>query len=650
MTTIFEDAGFEVPRAAVAAPRSGAKRSIFEEAGFELPTKASEPAEASPAAAMPPGAARAVTVPGGGTSYVDASGKFIEPPANPPTDKFVDRARDVSGFGPPIAEAFNSSREMAGEGLSDILHGRPATGIGKAFWGGAGMLSSPFTGGINALVEQPASKIGGGELASRAGAAAGLVGPGLLGGKAAAAAMPSNRAINQLVEAIGPENVPAAVNRLRANDRLSLMDVAPTVRQLTMGRAIEPGPAQREIAAAAEARGAGTRGAVGEAYSELGPPPQALDVLDKIKDRAREAGRKEIQPVLEKAGPVDVSPVIQAIDDELKPGMQAFAKSGLPLSTRQQELARLRQQLVTENGEMRIDPQRLHEVQSANGTNAYQFSKSPDAAQRQAGAGLRDVNEKLVDAIDAASGGTYRPARAKFAEAKDVHEAFDRGLMLQRTRQGEAGITEDSPQAWMRWAAKATPDQMDAARLGALSAIHMKIGSVRNAARAGMDIPEVEFTRDKLGVLFGKDKADKMLQQLRDERDIAATNTDLFKGPQTAARLKGEEALAVRKIGADHSNPFWYAAPVAGELAANALGQPFGLAAAGVLGLKAASTVARYGWQKTGQMNDLARNAAFARGAVASGPAREQLINRLVSHPKVVRALKKSGNQLTATP
>jgi hypothetical protein len=636
--SIFESAGFKVPKAAPAAAEPPG-RSIFEAAGFKLPT-AMPSAPTAPPANLPPGAADTVTVPGGVPSYVDKAGKFLDQPGqNPRQDAFVERARNVTPVGEAITNAFHSSRDVAGQGLRDIGAGKSATGVGETFWGGAGMLASPLTGAVNALISEPASKIGGSEFGERAGLLASLAGPGSGSAKVAQRSLPSNKAVNALVDAIGPENVPAAVERLRGNNRLAPMDVAPTVRQLTQGLAVQPGMAQNVIAEATKARGAGARGAVGEAYNELGPPPQALQVLDQIKARAKEAGREEIQPALDKAGPVDVSPVIRAIDAELKPGMQEFAKSGLPLSTRQQELARLRQQLTTENGETLVDPKRLHEVQYQNGNAAYQFSKSPDAAQRRAGAGLRDINEKLVDAIDAASGGAYRPARAKFAEAKDVHEAFDRGLMLQRARQGEAGITEDSPEAWTRWAAKATPDQLDAARLGALSAIQMKIGSVRNAARAGMDIPEVEFTRDKLGILFGKDKAAKMLQQLRDERDIATTNTKLFGNSETAARLKGEEALAVPKVGG--GNPLQYVAPVAAELLGQSAGFPF-VGLAGTTALKGA----HLGFQKLAQMNALARNTAFARLATASGPEREAVINRLATHPKVVRALQKRGNAL----
>ncbi len=640
---VFEAAGLKMPTATAAA--ASPEQDVFEAAGLKMPTGIAAVSPAARPTDLPPGAADVVQVPGGGRSYVDASGKFLPPEPNPPADAFRDRAVNAPGpgVGGDIAGAFHSARDTFGQGLSDIRSGLSAKGVGEAAFGGAGMLTAIPSGLIHAFIGRPAAQLGGPEAGERAETLAGVGVPARLAGKAAVAALPSNRAVNQLVEAIGPENVPEAVNRLRSNERLAPMDVSPTVQQLTQGLAVQPGRAQNVVAEATKARGVGAREAVGEAYNELGPPPKALEVLDQIKDRARETGRKEIQPALDKAGPVDVSPVIAAIDAELKPGMQAFAKSGLPLSTRQQELARLRQQLVTETGEMRIDPQRLHEVQSANGTAAYQFSKSLDAAQKQAGAGLRDINEKLVDAIDKASGGAYRPARAKFAEAKDVHEAFDRGLMLQRARQGEAGITEDSPQAWSRWAAKATPDQLDAARLGALSAMHMKIGSVRNAARAGMDIPEVEFTRDKLGILFGKDKADKMIQQLRDERDIAATNSKLFQGSQTAARLKGEEALAVRKVGG--GNPLQYVAPVAAEL----LGQSAGFPLVGLAGTTALKG-AHLGWQKIGQMSDLARNTAFARAATSSGQARDDLINRLVTHPKVVRVLKKSGNQLTATP
>ena len=110
----------------------------------------------------------------------------------------------------------------------------------------------------------------------------------------------------------------------------------------------------------------------------MGPNPNVPAIVEVLKDNARKTGREAIQPALDKAKPVDVSPVIAAIDKEIAPGIQGL-KSGLPLSPRQEELWRLRNQLSDpETGETLFDAKRLHEIQSRNGDLAYQYQQSAD--------------------------------------------------------------------------------------------------------------------------------------------------------------------------------------------------------------------------------------------------------------------------------
>jgi len=75
------------------------------------------------------------------------------------------------------------------------------------------------------------------------------------------------------------------------------------------------------------------------------------------------------------------------------------------------------------------------------------------------------------------------------------------------------------------------------------------------------------------------------------------------------------------------------------------MGQTAGLPLVGglsMLGLRGA----HLGAQKVGQLSDRARNAAFARAAVATGGARENVLSALSSHPSVLRLLQKGGNAL----
>ena len=316
-------------------------------------------------------------------------------------------------------------------------------------------------------------------------------GPRLAGGAVAAKVGTEAQAINRLVEMTGPENVPAAVARMQANPRLTLADVSDPVRTATQGLIdpAQPG-AQNAITEAVKNRLKGATQSASDAYTEtLGAPPDVLKTVETLKNTAQKAGREGIQPVLEKAGLVDTSPVIEAIDAKLSPGVNPLLnpKSELPLTAEQQELAQLKKQLLTGNGEQLFDPKRLHFIQSDIGDRAYQLSRSPDPKDRFVGASLRNMNEKLIDQIDLASGGDYRPARQLFKSAKDVQAAFDSGFDTLKNREGLVGATEDSPAALQEWKKGASPQEIEARKLGTRAAIDQKINTMKNGALAGGD-------------------------------------------------------------------------------------------------------------------------------------------------------------------
>lgn len=459
------------------------------------------------------------------------------------------------------------------------------------------------------------------------------VGPAALAEKVA----PSSQAVNKLVAAIGPENVPAAVERLQANPRLAVADVSDPVRTMTQGLVDPAQPkAQNVISDAVKNRLQGATQATNDAYTTaMGPSPDVVKMVEGLKERARAAGREAIQPALENAKLVDTSPVIEAIDAKLQPGVNPLLnpKSELPLSAEQEELARFKQQLVSGSGEQLFDAQRLHRVQSDIGDKAYQLSQSPDPKDRLLGGQLRGMNEKLIDQIDAATGGAYRPARQKFKDAKDISAAFESGFDTLKNRQGLTGALEDTPDALRAWIKEATPEEIRARQLGTRADIAQKINGVKNGALAGETITRIEYNKDKLRALFGDNEANRLIRNMEDARDQAVTNTKLIANSKTAETLAGQKALAVPKVGG--GNPLAYVSPVAAEILGEGYGLP-GVGLAATLALKGA----HMGIQKLGHMNALARNTEFAKAAMATGSARQLLMNRLISHPKVIRALR----------
>ena len=90
------------------------------------------------------------------------------------------------------------------------------------------------------------------------------------------------------------------------------------------------------------------------------------------------------------------------------------------------------------------------------------------------GGQLRDLNEKLIDQIDEAAGGAYRPARQKFKDAKDISTAFESGFDTLKNRPGVSGV-EDRPEALKAWMDQATPEEVVARHLGTRADLDQKI-------------------------------------------------------------------------------------------------------------------------------------------------------------------------------
>ena len=444
----------------------------------------------------------------------------------------------------------------------------------------------------------------------------------------------TSQAVKRLVDLIEPENVSAAVDRLRSNPRLALADVSDPVRTAAQGL-IDPAQpkAQNALASAVKERVRSAPDAVNSAYTEaMGPAPDVVKMVEGLKERARTAGREAIRPALENAKPVDVSPVIAAIDEKVQPGLQAMLnpKSQLPLSELQQELLRVKQQLTTGTGETLFDAQRLHRVQSDLGDQAFQLTKSPNPKDRLLGSQLRDLNEKLIDQIDEAADGAYRPAREKFKDAKDIHEAFDGGFDTLKNRAGVKGL-EDRPEALAEWMKMATPEQVVAKRLGTRADIDQKINGVKNGALAGETITRIEYNKNKLRTLFGETEANRLIRGMEDAHDMATTNGKILANSKTAETLAAQRALEVPKV--TGGNPMAMLGPIAAELLSSGAGLPgVGFAAS------MASRGAYAGVQKLSQMNALARNAEIAKAAMATGPERNLLMDRLLAHPRVKRA------------
>lgn len=529
-------------------------------------------------------------------------------------------------------EGFKQGSGLVTSGLEDISQSRSATGVGKVGLGSLEMLGNVT--GILPTIETGKEQLNklGSDIGTRAEA---VLTSGLPIGKTGSivkAAMPSNRALNTIVETIGSDNLKSVLDQLKSNPRLSLMDVDPNVQIIAQGLAAKPGEPRNILDQIVKGRTATQKGAVTEAYTEaMGAPPNVLAKVEDLKNKIKATG-KEINPIVAKTNPVDITPVVTNLDAKLKPGVTSVISAGepLPLGDIEKQLGNLRKYL-TDDKSFRTDPQSLHLFQSALRAKAEDLLSSSSGQDRQLGKSLMNVRNDIVNAIDKsspqiqdASGnmiGSYRPALAKYRDVNDVNDAFKKGQLITRNRLGNL---EDDPSYWDKWVKTATPQELEAAREGARLAVSHQMGSITNAARKGMNIPEIEFNAEKLKLLFGDKEVQNMMKKLSDEKSIADTNTKLFQNSQTAMRLLGAKATEVRP---DYKpNLTAFIAPAA-ELAMNVgAGIPV-LGSAGVLGYQGL----RKGITKIGQRLDQKTNKEIATLASSTGELKDQLIKYLES-------------------
>jgi len=518
-----------------------------------------------------------------------------------------------------------------------------AGGALRTVGGGLATAFSPLTAITQHAVEEPVTQLTGNpEAGSRAGIVANalLASPSILG--QLNRFRPSVQATQGVSGALQATQQPSeALARLESNPRLTLADVDPTLRQRAMGIAAEPGPAKNILFQRTQERMATAPGAVREAYDEtMGPAPNVPELLRSYETTAQTNAQRGFGEAFAGAKPVDITPVINLIDAKLRPGINQMAANtpGLALTPTEQRLLAVRSQL-TDGRSMQTDPQRLHyDVQIPLRADVHDLVTSATGSDKAIGRALGDVQQKLIDQIDASTGGKYRPAREQFRSDKEVGDAFDKGAQILQNRQTAAGLREDTPDAWREWIGDASPEEIQAAQLGARAMVEQKIGGLRFAARQGTSLPEVDFNMQKFGMLFGTNEAARLANLLRDEKDIAATNSKLFAGSDTAERLAGREAVKVRDV-----NPLSYGGflpPALAELGGIAAGLPeMGHAAALGTGLMSAL---RFAQGRIGRRADMARNALEAQMFLASGPERAAAIN-------AVRAqMNRSGNPLAA--
>jgi hypothetical protein len=564
----------------------------------------------------------------GNTVYIQP-GDPRYPVANPNPSMVPQIAKDYVGR---LNELAGQNASMAGEGLSDISQGNVATGSVKAGLGALGYVFSPAS-----AIDKPIENITGnknlGEIAS-------LIGPGTLLGKAANAARPAVSALSDIIKDVGAENIPSIVSRLESNPKLTLMDVAPTVRGNAAGLATDPRnvPAMNQLNQFQQARMADRSGdAVNIFEDALGPTPNMAATKKELTQSIADVGKK-FDPVIDKIGPVDITPVINNIDSQFPASTLNQLKQnkyeGPQLSPELSRLWEMREKLRgnwSDREQMFANAADLHKQQR---DLRLKYGNSRDPGSYEA----RQVRREIINAIDEKSGGKYKPIQKEYKDANDVDKAFQEGFSVFSNPTSAKGAIDNHPDVWREWMNDASDTEKRAVAQGILFGANNKIMNTRR----GIDVPENSYAHERIASVVGKPNADEIVRRLGDWRDIAETDNLLTKNSATAVRQAGQEARSVRdaRSGHDILQSLMPAAVVGGaaHLASGGRGLLSAIAAGTAIGAGKAANYA-------GKAHDLASNKAYAQWASATGSKKEDLITAL----RAMAEKQNPGNRLSTS-
>jgi hypothetical protein len=515
-------------------------------------------------------------------------------------------------------EHYKSGRALISEGVEDLGSGKPYKGMGKAALGALGVAAAPMSGIMEDTIAKPGNKIGPG-FGDKANLVSGFAMPIVPGASAVVKAIPKNRSLSTLVENIGVENLPSVVKQLKENPRLAPADLSPRVLQDVQHLFANEGKQIDYLKNTSDARMASSKGVINSAYDTAGGV--SVDLAKKIDDLAqasKEVGETKIQPTLATAKPVALENTLSALDNALKPGALKIGDAEHLIDVKRQ-LEAIRKQLRTSK---EYDAKDLHRFQSRLRETADKLEASASGNDKAVGNALRNVRNNIVSDIDKSAPG-FKDALNSYRTEMHIADAF---------RDGYDGLfssskkMENDPSFVRKWFDGLSEHEQQAAREGARAAINTEIGVARNPALVGERMARSDFNQEKLGILFGKEEADKLIRTLNEERIIANTHNKIVEGSQTAMRTASKSQFAMPTATQVGANML----PVAVLEGANVLsgGIPM-VGAAAYTGARIAAA------GKDAVKAKLARehNAQYAKYALPTeGPSRDELIRALESH------------------
>jgi hypothetical protein len=309
-------------------------------------------------------------------------------------------------------------------------------------------------------------------------------------------------------------------------DDAMLADLGPNLTQQTGGIASLPGPGQKVVRDALQARqaGAGQRitGTMDDVFG--GPANLAAERTGVIAAR-----KADISPLYEAAkkypGRLNPAHAVQLVQNASE---NAVGKTRTALKRIERMMGGPFDKAVL--ADMKSSAASLHEVRS-------EISRAMRNEWRDIAGKLRPILKALDDQLDMVPG--YSKARSGWADSKDIEEALEQGRTVFRR-----SVRPDDLAAEL--AAMSRPER-EAFKKGARDVVSEIMGTARNdAGAAWREIGEKGWNREKLQMVIGKPAANKVLRRLGNEKLFAGTSSRVTQNSETAARQAAQRELTGR--------------------------------------------------------------------------------------------------------
>jgi hypothetical protein len=354
------------------------------------------------------------------------------------------------------------------------------------------------------------------------------VGMGVSAARGRMAASPAQRLILDDLKAEGLTPAEIAQRARDLGPEGMLADTSETLRLRAEQLAQSDNPARPGVMEALKTRKAGAEGRINSAYdASMGQKPNVYETVKTLAAEKKAHADVFYGQAKKEAGPINVSRVLQAIDDEIMPGAAQVAQPGLPtqfLDDAEKQLMWVRGRL-TDGKSVVTDYDRLHNLQSKIGEKASAAKKAGD---KYTAGMLGRIRGQLLEAIETAAP-SYRQARQTFSSDSAVQDAFQTGR--------EIFSSKHHPDFWAAELADMSQAERDALKVGVRAAVDEAMGRVRNGALKGRTLLDADWNERKVMEALGEEDGQKLLSLLLGEQEMAGTANQVLGNSATSRRM-----------------------------------------------------------------------------------------------------------------